>query len=456
MDLFNSGLHSPVAAKTETTTTPAHLPLAVRMRPQTLAEIVGQKEALAPGAPLRRLLQNAAQTTATSIFLWGPPGTGKTTLAYLLAKACDWSFVEVSAVTSGIKDVRAAIDHAKSDLKLSGRRTLLFIDEVHRFSKTQQDALLPAVENGWVMLVAATTENPIFSVISPLLSRSVVVTLVPLSDEEIETLLERAVSDERGLNQTVSLTKEAKEALINSAGGDGRKALTLLEAAAAAALNGDDQDQAEASSSLPQVTENLVAAAAGSAPLRYDLDQHYDVASALIKSMRGSDPDATVHYLARMLAAGEDPRFIARRLMIAAAEDVGLADPQVLVTVTAAAQAVAMVGMPEARIILSEAALAIATAPKSNAAYLAINQAMADVQAGKSGQIPVYLRDSHRPNTKDEPSYKYAHDYPHGIAPQEYLPQTLQGTKYYRPTDRGFEKNLTSRLVKVESLRKPR
>ena len=418
-------------------------PLAVRMRPADLEELVGQDHLLAEGSPLRRLVQE--ESAPTSIILWGPPGTGKTTIAYLVARRAGRRFVELSAVSAGVKDVRAVVEAAKTDLVMSGRQTVLFIDEVHRFSKAQQDSLLPAVENRIVTLIAATTENPHFSVISPLLSRSLLLTLHPLDGEALGTLLDRAVQDERGLAGRVSLDDEARSQIIRLAGADGRKSLTVLEAAAEAVQDGG------------VVTTEVVASALDVAAVRYDRDgdEHYDVASAFIKSMRGSDVDASLHYLARMLEAGEDPRFVARRIMIAAAEEVAMADPSALQTAVAAAQAVAMIGMPEARIILAEAVVHVATAPKSNAAYTAIDAAIADVRAGKAGPVPFHLRDSHYAGAKKlghGTEYQYAHNSPHAVVPQQYLPDELVGTTYYEPTDRGYERNVTERLGRIRSI----
>ncbi len=425
----------------------AHGPLAVRMRPRTLDEVVGQDHLLETGSPLRRLLEPDSSSAPTSVFLWGPPGTGKTTLAYLIARAGERDFVEISAVSAGVKEVRGAIGAARRRLAATGQQTVLFIDEVHRFSKTQQDALLPAVENGWVILVAATTENPAFSVVAPLLSRSLVLTLNSLDDAAVGGLLDRAVTDERGLNGAVRLDAGAKDNIVRLAAGDARRSLTILEAAA----DGAQQRGAGV------VEAEDVARAANSATVRYDRDgdQHYQVISAFIKSIRGSNVDAAMHYLARMLVAGEDPRFIARRLMILAAEDVGMADPSALQTATAAAQSVALVGMPEARIILAEAVVHLATAPKSNRAYLAINQAIADVKAGKTPPVPLPLRNDSFKGAKEmgyKQGYRYAHDYPEGVAPMEFMPEGLEDTRYYEPTQRGYEASVTKRLAHIRSI----
>ena len=433
-------------------------PLAVRMRPRTLEEVAGQSHLLEPGAPLRRLVEpvstDAQRTVPASVVLWGPPGTGKTTLAYLIASSSGRRFVELSAVTAGVKDVRAVIDEARRRLATGGAETVLFIDEVHRFTKTQQDALLPSVENRWVTLVAATTENPSFSVISPLLSRSLLATLRPLSVDDVRALVRRAVTDERGLAGAVVLEADAEEHLLRLAGGDARKALTILEAAAGAVPSAPSDD-APVLIDLASVERAVDVAA-----VRYDRDgdQHYDVISAFIKSMRGSDVDAALHYLARMIAAGEDPRFIARRIVIAAAEDVGLADPSALQTAVAAAEAVALIGMPEARIILAEAVVHVATAPKSNAAYLGIDRALADVRAGRIGIVPAHLRDAHYAGADGlghGAGYVYAHDEPHAVAAQQYLPDDLVGTRYYEPSDRGFERQVAERLARIRAILHP-
>ncbi|PZR52744.1 replication-associated recombination protein A [Xylanimonas oleitrophica] len=435
-------------------------PLAVRMRPAALDEVAGQEHLLAPGSPLRRLVEpvdDAARRAAPgSVILWGPPGTGKTTLAYLVATVSGRRFVELSAVTAGVKDVRQVVEDARRRLATGGEETVLFIDEVHRFSKSQQDALLPSVENRWVTLVAATTENPSFSVNSPLLSRSLLLTLRPLTGEHVRALVRRAVTDERGLAGAVSLDEDAEEQLVRMAGGDARKALTVLEAAAGTALSEAKEgghDGAEAVVVDLATVERAVDVAA----VRYDRDgdQHYDVVSAFIKSIRGSDVDAALHYLARMVAAGEDPRFIARRLVISAAEDVGMADPSALQTAVAAAQAVQLIGMPEGRIVLAEAVVHLATAPKSNAAYLGIGAALEDVRAGRIGVVPLHLRDAHYAGAEKighGKGYQYSHDAPHAIAPQQYLPDELDGRRYYTPSDRGYERQVAERLARVREI----
>lgn len=432
-------------------------PLAVRMRPATLDEVVGQDHVLGPGSPLRRLANPASKgslTAPSSIILFGPPGVGKTTLAYIVAKQSGRVFEELSAVTSGVKDVRAVLDRAHRWLVAEGKETVLFIDEVHRFSKSQQDALLPSVENRDVTFIAATTENPSFSVIKPLLSRSVVVKLESLEPDDLKTLIERALNDPRGLKGEVKATDEAVDEIVRMAGGDARKTLTILEAAAGA-MTGDTARKKDAR--RPIITPEIVSQVMDVATVRYDKggDDHYDVISAFIKSMRGSDVDAALHYLARMIRAGEDPRFIARRIMIAAAEEVGMAAPQILEVTVAAAQAVAMIGMPEARIILAEATVAVATAPKSNASYMAIDQALADVDAGRIGEVPLHLRNAPTKLMKDwgnHEGYRYAHDWPGAVAPQQYMPDELVGREYYHPNDRGYEHEVKPRLDRIRAI----
>lgn len=378
------------------------------------------------------------------MILWGPPGTGKTTLATLVAAVTGDRFVELSAVTAGVKDVRSVIEDARRDLELQSRGTVLFIDEVHRFSKTQQDALLPAVENGWVTLVAATTENPAFAIISPLLSRSLVVPLRSLDDNDVLEVLRRAEADSRGLAGRVELTGPALAQLVRISGGDARRGLTVLEAAAAGI--GDGQ----------QLTIEDVERAVAHAVPRYDRDgdQHYDVTSALIKSVRGSDVDAALHYLARMVESGEDPRFIARRLVILASEDIGMADPTALQTAIAAMQAVSFIGLPEARITLAHAVVHLSLAPKSNRVYLGINAAISDVQAGLSGPVPLPLRDGSSSASRAEGAgqgYQYPHDQAAGIVAFDYAPKSVVGRRYYQPSSHGMEARLgdtTNRIAK--------
>jgi len=470
------GLHSGAA------------PLAVRMRPASLDEVAGQSHLLGPGSPLVALATDATgERGSVSVILWGPPGTGKTTLAQAIARTSGRRFVELSAVSAGVRDVRQVMEEARSSRDLYGVSTVLFLDEIHRFSKAQQDALLPGVENGWVILVAATTENPSFSVISPLLSRSLLLTLRALSDDDLGVLVDRAVADERGLGGRVRVEPEARAALVRLASGDARRALTALEAAALTAAATAQPDEADTGGSntgesstgesdtddpdtesdaaadgaaarrTPVVTAEIVASAVDRALLRYDRDgdEHYDVISAFIKSVRGSDVDAAMHYLARMIEAGEDPRFIARRIIVSASEDIGMADPQALVVAVAAADAVQYIGMPEGRIPLAEAVAYLATAPKSNRSYLAIDQAIADVRAGGTGRVPTHLRDAHYPGARrlgHGASYRYAHDGEHGVVEQQYLPDDLVGREYYAPTTNGREREVAERLARLRRI----
>ncbi|WP_309709309.1 replication-associated recombination protein A [Pseudolysinimonas sp.] len=427
------------------------------MRPRSLDEVTGQSHLLKPGSPLVNLANDTTgESGAVSLILWGPPGTGKTTLAQAIAHSSGRRFTELSAVSAGVKDVREVMEKARADRDLYGVSTVLFLDEIHRFSKAQQDALLPGVENGWVILVAATTENPSFSVIAPLLSRSLLLTLEPLGDDDLALLIDRAVADARGLAGSVALEDAARAAIVRLASGDARRALTALEAAATAVL-ADAAPVKDGSESIPAISAELVAATVDRALLRYDRqgDEHYDVISAFIKSVRGSDVDAALHYLARMIEAGEDPRFIARRVMILAAEDIGMADPQALPIAVAAAEGVALIGMPEGRILLAEAVVYLATAPKSNASYQALDAAIADVRAGRIGRIPIHLRDAHYPGAKrlgHGKGYQYAHDAEFGVAPQQYLPDELVGTTYYDPSGFGYERDVAARLEKIRAI----
>ncbi len=427
-------------------------PLAVRMRPTSLDEVAGQAHLLRAGSPLVTLADPQASTrSAASVILWGPPGTGKTTLAQAIARSSGRRFVELSAVTAGVKDVREVMQEALNQRDLYGQSTILFLDEIHRFTKAQQDALLPGVENGWVVLIAATTENPSFSVISPLLSRSLLLTLTALTEDDLGVLLDRAITDARGFDGDVVLGDEAKGAIVQLASGDARRALTTLEAAASLAVETAKKGK------TPQITPDHVSQAVDRALLRYDRqgDEHYDVISAFIKSIRGSDVDAAMHYLARMIEAGEDPRFIARRLIISAAEDIGLADPQALPLAVAAADAVQFIGMPEGRIPLAEATAYLATTAKSNAAYLAIDKAIADVRAGGFGRVPPPLRDAHYPGAKrlgHGKGYRYPHDTEIGVVQQQHLPDELRGRRYYEPTSHGQERDVQARLEKIRRI----
>ena len=419
----------------------ADAPLAVRMRPASLDEVVGQDHLLAPGSPLRRLVEGSGVASA---ILYGPPGSGKTTLAALVSQATGRRFEALSALSAGVKEVRAVIDLARR-AAVHGEQTVLFIDEVHRFSKTQQDALLSAVENRVVLLVAATTENPSFSVVAPLLSRSLILQLQPLTAEGIRTVVQRAIDDSRGLGGQITVQPEAVELLVQLAAGDARRALTALEVAAEAVDAGGELTVAAIEQSLDK------------AAVRYDRDgdQHYDVISAFIKSVRGSDVDAALHYLARMLVAGEDPRFVARRLMILASEDIGMADPAALQVAVAAAQTVALIGMPEAQLTLAHCTIYLATAPKSNAVTTALGAAMNDIKAGKAGLVPAHLRDGHYSGAAalgNAQGYKYSHDEPDGVAAQQYPPDELVGVDYYRPTGRGFERDIVGRLDRLRAL----
>ena len=401
-------------------------PLAERLRPRTLEEVVGQPQLTGENGPLRAAVERGR---IGSLVLWGPPGTGKTTLARVLAGTVEEEFVPLSAVTSGVRDLREALEGARERLKYEGRGTLVFVDEVHRFNKTQQDALLPALEQGLVDFIGATTENPSFEVTAPLLSRSRVLRLRPLDEDDLGRLLERGV-EELG----VEVSPDARDYLLRLAGGDGRRLLNALEVAASGA---------------ERVEVGDVERAVGQRSLRYGREEHYDVISAFIKSVRGGDPDAALHYLARMLEAGEDPVFVARRLVILASEDIGNADPRGLPLAVAAAQAVQMIGMPEGRIPLAQATTYLASAPKSNAAYVGIGRALRDVRRGTATEVPLRLRNAATGLMKEEgygAGYRYSHeDEPEGMN-DRYLPEELAGRVYYEPKERGAEAEIRERV----------
>jgi putative ATPase len=404
-------------------------PLAARLRPRTIDDVVGQAHLVGPGRPLRRLVESDRLTSA---LLWGPPGTGKTTLALAVAGTTDRAFEQLSAVTAGVKDVRETIERARQRLGERGQGTILFLDEIHRFSKAQQDALLPAVEDGTLTLIGATTENPFFEVNAPLRSRSTLFRLEPLEPADIAILVRRGLEAEGA-----AADEEAVELLVDRSGGDGRQVLTSLEVACALA-------------EYTTVRLEHVEAALGTSALRYGRDDHYDVVSAFIKSMRGSDPDAAVYWLARMLEAGEDARFIARRMVIFASEDVGLADSRSLEIAVAAAHAVEHVGLPEAQLNLSQAAIHLATAPKSNRAALAIWNARAAVRDGATGEVPAHLRDGHYQGAAalgHGDGYQYPHDHDTGWVAQQYLPDSLVGRRWYEPSAHGEERRVAELMA---------
>ncbi len=436
MELFSFDTEGGDLSASEGVELSENAPLAARLRPDNLSEVLGQDHLISEGTPLRRLL-DGLPGAPPSIILFGPPGVGKTSLALLLSKGR--RFRQLSAVNAGVKDVREEIDSAKFQLAHKGVQTLLFIDEVHRFNKAQQDALLPAVEDKLITLVAATTENPAFSIISPLLSRSLVLTLNALSDKSAEKLIDRALTDPKGLNDKIAMDEDAKSELIKISNGDGRRILTYLEAAAGASQDGG------------LITLDNLSKAVSQAIVLYNVDQHYDVISAYIKSMRGSDVDAALHYLARMLEAGEDPRYMARRLMIFASEDIGMADSNALLVATSAAQAVALVGMPEGALLLAHATVYCATAPKSNAVNVAISEARQDVNSGNIGLVPPPLRDGATPFGASG-DYLYPHDYPEGVVAAQYAPDPLVGKQYYRPTAHGAEARVAKALERIREI----
>ena len=406
-------------------------PLAVRMRPRSLDELVGQTQAVGPGSWLRTAIE---KDTLSSVILYGPAGTGKTSLAHIIAETTQAEFVEVSAIGGTVSDLRREIQAAQKRLSYYSQRTILFVDEIHRFNRSQQDALLHAVEDRVVVLVGATTENPFFEVNSALISRSRIVELKGLGDADIAQLLANALADERGLGGCYALTDEARDAIVLLAGGDGRASLTTLELATNLVAPGTAEEPA-------LITAEIVSRAVPHRVLPYDKnkDMHYDIISAFIKSMRGSDPDAALYWLARMIEGGEDPKFIARRMMIAASEDIGNADPQALLVAHAAFKSAEVIGYPECRINLAQAAIYLALAPKSNAAEAGIDAALAEVRKGPLRAVPDHLRDRHRPGSEEYGAYKYPHNYPAGWVDQQYLPDGLEKGCFYRSSDRGWE-----------------
>ncbi|NLY74264.1 MAG: replication-associated recombination protein A [Firmicutes bacterium] len=440
MDLFSASAEANFAKEA---------PLAARMRPRNLDEFVGQDEIVGPGRLLRRAIE--ADRLRSMIF-YGPPGTGKTTLARIIANTTSAAFESLNAVTAGVADIRRLITEAKERYQLYQRKTILFIDEIHRLNKSQQDALLPSVEDGTVSLIGATTENPLYEVNSPLVSRSMIFRFNPLNNDAIKRIIDNALRDrERGLGDyRVDLDQDALEFLVNKADGDARIALNALELAVLTTKPDPDSGKI-------YLTLEILADCIQQRPIVYDRDgqNHYDTISAFIKSMRGSDPDAAVYYLARMLSAGEDPKFIARRMIIHAAEDVGNADPRALLVAVAAAQALEMVGLPEAQIPMAQAAIYIAAAPKSNACCAAIHQAMAAVRDFENQAVPAHLRDSSHPGAArlgDGVGYLYPHDYPEGVVKQEYLPANVAKQKFYHPTNRGYEKEIIEYLKRIAAV----
>ena len=426
--------------RVETARKTENAPLAARMRPTTLDGYVGQEKAVGPGSWLRRAIEH---DTLSSVILYGPAGTGKTTLARIIANTTHAEFVEVSAITGTVKDLRREIEAAESRLLTAGRRTILFVDEIHRFNRSQQDALLHAVEDRIVVLVGATTENPYFEVNSALISRSRVVELTALDDDSVRELVRRAVAAPEGLAGRFELSPEAEDEIVTLAGGDGRAALTSLELASQM-VDAPEDDAAAGEKGGPAplvITREHVVEANPRRGLPYDKsgDMHYDVISAFIKSMRGSDPDAVLYWLARMLDAGEDPKFIARRIMICASEDIGNADPQALLVAHAAFRATEVIGMPECRINLAQAATYLALAPKSNAAEAGIDAALEEVRRGPRREVPSHLRDRHRPGSDEYGPYLYPHNYPGGWIPQRYLPEGLERGCFYQASPRGWE-----------------
>ena len=436
MDLFTMSMEDKLKR---------NAPLADRMRPETISEFVGQRHILGEGKFLNRSIK---ADRITSMILFGPPGTGKTTLAMIIAKSTNMRFEKLSAVTSGVKDIREVMDRAEENLKLYNKRTILFIDEIHRFNKAQQDALLPFVERGIIILIGATTENPYFEVNKALLSRTMVLVLESLSRADLLDLINKALKDEvKGLGKyNVNITEEAINYLLTIADGDGRLLLNSLEIGV---LSTPPNENGIIEIDMDKIKESIQIKTA-----RYDKggDEHYDTISAFIKSMRGTDPDATIYWLAKMINAGEDPKFIARRIIIAASEDVGNADPNALQVAIAAFNAVNTIGMPEGRYPLAQAAVYVATAPKSNKSYLAINKALEDIKNIEVGKIPIHLRSTSYAGAYklgNGKGYKYPHDYDGNFVPQDYLPDEFRGKTYYEPTENGYEKVIKERLVKL-------
>lgn len=418
-------------------------PLADRMRPEKISEFVGQKHLLGEGQFLNRSIK---ADRITSMIFFGPPGTGKTTLAMIIANTTNMIFEKISAVTSGVKDIREVMDRAEENLKLYNRRTILFVDEIHRFNKSQQDALLPFVEKGIIILIGATTENPYFEVNKALLSRVMVLKLESLTKDDLRNLIKNALSNkEKGLGEyKVDITEDAINYLITIAEGDGRTILNSLEIGVLSTSANEEE--------VIQIDLDTIRSSIQIKTARYDKDgdEHYDTISAFIKSMRGSDPDATLYWLAKMINAGEDPKFIARRIIICASEDVGNADPNALNIAVSAFNAVNVIGMPEGRIPLAQAAVYIATAPKSNAAYMGIDKALEDIRNKEIGKVPSHLRDGSYPGAKKlghGMGYKYPHDYENAFIPQQYLPTEFIGKKYYEPTENGYEKEIKKRFL---------
>lgn len=425
----------------------AAAPLAVRMRPRTLDELAGQQHAVGPGSWLFAAIKS---DTLSSAILFGPAGTGKTSIAHIVAESTRAAFVEVSAIGGTVSDLRREIAAAEKRLLVNGMRTILFVDEIHRFNRSQQDALLHAVEDRTVILIGATTENPYFEVNSALISRSRVIELRSLSDEDIVSIVERALDDERGLKGEFALDSDALDSIVNLAGGDARNALTTLELSAGLAR---EQASSDGRAQPPfAITADMVELATPHRSLPYDKnkDMHYDVISAFIKSMRGSDPDAALYWLARMIDGGEDPKFIARRIFILASEDIGNADPQALLIAEAAFRAVEVIGLPECRINLAQAVTYMALAPKSNAAEAGIDAALAEVRRGPRRDVPSYLRDRHRPGSEDYGRYRYPHDYPGHWVDQRYLPEGLERGCFYHSSENGWEH------YRVEAVRRDR